>query len=159
MNKKNVGWGLGFALLGCGAVIGAVCAKRYYTRRKKAIENYNVEVDRLQNEVDFDYSEDFLKELKKESLRQEKPEKKKSCSKDDLLKVVQDNKNAIKEHIEKLENVINEYIKKENKSNDNNEQLVMDGFEDNDNDSEIKIIEHVGPSANDEDFEADDSTV
>lgn len=161
MNKKNVGLGVGLTLLGCGAVIGAVCAKKYYTRRKRAIENYNVEVDRLQNEVDFDYSEDFLKELKKESLKPEKSEKKKSYSKDDLLKVIQENKNAIKEHVEKLENIINEYIKKEKKANDDNEQMVIEGFDDETNDKvgDIKIIEHVGPSADEDDFEDNDPSV
>jgi recombination DNA repair RAD52 pathway protein len=107
--KKNSGMLLGAVILGCGVAAGAYLAKKYYDKRKMLLKNYNVEVDRLQNEVDFDYSEEFLKELKKETLNADK----KQLSREDVLKTLNDIKDASNEHIKRLENVLKEHLKKE----------------------------------------------
>lgn len=126
MNKKEkIGWGVGLGLVGVGVAIGAYAAKKYWDKRKKLLQNYSVEVDRLQNEVDFDYSEDFLKELKKETLRGEK----KSYTKEDvkvavkentdaLKKAIRENTDALKVNIAKLEKTLKDYRKAEKQEND-----------------------------------------
>ena len=132
-DKKKVGWGIGLGLVGVGVAIGAYAAKKYFDRRKALLKNYDVEVDRLQNEVDFDYSEDFLKELKKETLQSDK----KHYTKEDVKNVVKENTEAIKAQVAKLENVLKEYLKKSDTDTDTENcdgetesvQVIMDGFD------------------------------
>lgn len=125
--KKDVGIGIG-VILGVGAAaVGVYLAKKYIDKRKRLLKNYDVEVDRLQNEVDFDYSEEFLKELKKETLQSEK----KQYDKAEIKKTLADSKQAVNEQIKKLEIVIKEHLKKEAAAEAlESEQTVMDGFED-----------------------------
>ena len=125
--KKDVGIGIG-VILGVGAAaVGVYLAKKYIDKRKRLLKNYDVEVDRLQNEVDFDYSEEFLKELKKETLQSEK----KQYNKAEIKKTLADSKQAVNEQIKKLEIVIKEHLKKEAAAEAlESEQAVMDGFED-----------------------------
>ena len=125
--KKDVGIGIGVVLGVGAAAVGVYLAKKYIDKRKRLLKNYNVEVDRLQNEVDFDYSEEFLKELKKETLQSEK----KQYNKAEIKKALADSKQAVNEQIQKLEIVIKEHLKKEAAAEAlESEQAVMDGFED-----------------------------
>ena len=125
--KKDVGIGIGVVLGVGAAAVGVYLAKKYIDKRKRLLKNYDVEVDRLQNEVDFDYSEEFLKELKKETLQSEK----KQYNKAEIKKTLADSKQAVNEQIKKLEIVIKEHLKKEAAAEAlESEQTVMDGFED-----------------------------
>lgn len=136
-NKNKSYCVVGLALLGCGVAFGAYLAKKHYDKRRELLKTYEVEVDRLQSEVDFDYSEDFLKELKREALTSDK----KHIGKEDVMKVVADSKDAINEQIRKLESVITEHIKKE-KLEENTETLTVEITpEDFDLEAEKKTVE------------------
>ena len=105
MKKKTI---FGIVMMGIGAAAGAYCAKKYYDKRKVRVAQYNTEVDRLQKEVDFEYTEDFLKELKKETMSGNKQ----TISKEDVLKALNDAKENVKNKGEEIEKVIKMYMKK-----------------------------------------------
>ncbi len=141
--KKNVGLGVGLALLGCGAAIGAILVKKQYDKRKDALKRYNIEVDRLQSEVDFDYSEEFLKELKQETINANKKN-----NRDDLMKAFSENKEAVRQHIEKLENILKEHIKRETDKKECDGQIAIEEVE---ADASAEVAEEI--IIDDSDFE------
>ena len=136
-NKNKSYCVVGLALLGCGVAFGAYLAKKHYDKRKELLKTYEIEVDRLQNEVDFDYSEDFLKELKKETLTSDK----KHIGKEDVMKAVSDSKEAINEQIRRLESIITEHIKREKLEEDAPTLIVEITPEDFDLEAEQKAVE------------------
>lgn len=68
MKKRNM-----FLIAG-GAVLGAVAAKLYYDHQKVLTSDYRDTMSRLEDETDFEYSPEFKRELKRESIESKKAE-------------------------------------------------------------------------------------